>query len=87
MPGAATRNWRTSLGPFLTLGIQLALSVVVFFFLGRWLDGKFGTGPWLMIAGLGLGISGGFFKFFRTAISLGKEADEEAREDAKEPRT
>jgi F0F1-type ATP synthase assembly protein I len=61
------------------MGVQLALSVVVFFFLGRWLDNIFGTSPWLMLAGLILGISGGFIKFFRTAASLGREADKKAR--------
>jgi ATP synthase protein I len=66
-------------GPYLTIGLQLALTVVIFFFLGRWLDEKFGTDPWLMIAGLGIGITGGFIKFFTAAISMGKDADREAR--------
>jgi len=84
MAGQTSRDWKSALGPYLTLGIQLALSVVVFFFLGRWLDQKFGTDPWLMIAGLVLGTVGGFIKFLTTAISLGKEADAEARKEAKE---
>lgn len=67
-------------GPVLTLGLQLALSVVVFFFLGRWLDQWLGTSPWLMIAGLAVGIAGGFIQFFRTALALGKKEDEQARE-------
>lgn len=73
-------NWRASAGPFLTLGMQLAVGVVVFLFLGRWLDGKFDTGPWLTIAGAVLGIAGGFISFFRTAIRLGREQDAEAKE-------
>jgi hypothetical protein len=35
-------NVTKDFGPFLTLGLQLAISVVVFFFIGYWLDGKFG---------------------------------------------
>ena len=66
-------------GPFLTLGLQLALAVVVFFFLGRWLDQWLGTSPWLMMAGLAVGIAGGFIQFFRTAVALGKREDERAR--------
>jgi F0F1-type ATP synthase assembly protein I len=62
------------------MGVQLALSVVVFFFLGRWLDEKFSTSPWLMIGGLVIGIVGGFINFFRTAASMGKKADQEAEE-------
>lgn len=67
---SALRRWNRDVGPFLTLGIQLALSVVAFFFLGRWLDGLWGTGPWLMLAGLLLGAGGGFVQFFRTVRAL-----------------
>lgn len=73
-------GWAADLGPFLTLGIQLAIAVVAFFFLGRWLDGILGTGPWLMIGGLLLGSAGGLVQFFRTASALGKREDERARE-------
>jgi hypothetical protein len=33
-----------------------------------------------MIAGLALGVTGGFISFFRTAIALGKKEDQEAAE-------
>ena len=74
------RSWGVQLGPFLTLGVQLAVTVLVCFFLGRWLDSVFNTAPWLMIIGLALGVTGGFINFFRTAIALGKEEDQEAAE-------
>ncbi len=76
-----SRAW--DFGPFLTLGLQLALSVVVFFFVGRWLDQWLGTSPWLMIAGLAVGIVGGFIQVCRTVIVLGKEEDEKAEERRK----
>lgn len=71
-------------GPYLTLGLQLALSVVAFFFLGRWLDGKFGTDPWLMLAGLVVGTGGGLTSFLIRAVAFGKEEDREAAEQKKE---
>ena len=74
------RLWSRELGPFLTLGLQLAITVVVFFFLGRWADQAFDTAPWLTLLGVLVGISGGFVKFFRTATELGKEADREEEE-------
>ena len=76
-------KWSSEFGPYLTLGLQLALSVVVFFFVGRWLDDWLETSPWLMIAGLALGITGGFIHFFRTVIALGKEEDEKAEQQRK----
>jgi F0F1-type ATP synthase assembly protein I len=81
--GGFGTKFGAAVGPFLTSGLQLAISVVAFFFLGRWLDDKFGTTPWLMIAGLVLGIVGGFTSFFRTAIAAGKEEDKEAAEERK----
>jgi len=75
------RTWAQSFGPYLTMGIQLALAVVVFFFVGRWLDGKLGTAPWLMLAGLLVGIAGGMIKFLRAAVALGKEANRDAEKE------
>ena len=77
-PGGFTKKWSTEFGPFLTLGLQLAISVVVFFFLGRWLDGKFGTAPWLMLLGAAMGITGALIGFIRKAVEIGKKQDEEA---------
>jgi ATP synthase protein I len=71
-------------GSYLTLGIQLAITVLAFFFLGRWLDAKFGTDPWLMLAGLALGVAGGLTAFLKKVIALGKEEDRETEERKKE---
>ena len=65
--------------PYLTLGIQLAITVVLFFFLGSYADGYFGTKPWLMIAGVLLGAVGGLIKFFKTVIELSKKEEHERR--------
>lgn len=81
MPQQAGKTWAQSFGPYLTMGIQLALAVVVFFFAGRWLDGKLGTAPWLMFAGLLIGIGGGMVKFLRAAMALGREATRDAEEE------
>jgi len=47
------------------LGFQLSASVVVGLFLGHYLDGKWGTSPWLAVTGLILGAVGGFYNLFR----------------------
>ena len=64
-----------SFAPFLTLGIQLALSVVIFFFLGKWLDGRLNTSPWLMLGGLVIGGVGGMVKFITSVMKLGQQQD------------
>ena len=42
--------------PYLGLGIEIMLSMVVFVFLGYFADGWLGTSPWLLIAGAFLGL-------------------------------
>ena len=58
--------------------LQLAAAVVLMFFLGRWLDGKFGTTPWLMLAGLAIGFTAGFYSFLRSIQKLAKNDDNSA---------
>jgi F0F1-type ATP synthase assembly protein I len=45
------------IGPMLGLGA-----------IGWWLDGRFGTKPWLLLTGLILGMIGGFVNFFRLVL-------------------
>jgi len=78
VPGGVGKN-RAELGAYLTLGLQLAVSVVAFFFLGRWLDSELNTAPWLMIIGAMVGAVGGMISFLRTATKLGKKEDERTR--------
>lgn len=78
------RSWGAIYGPYLTLGLQLALTVIAFFFIGRWLDSALGTAPWLMLGGIALGVTGGMISFFRTVIALGKAEDQEAEKRRKE---
>jgi F0F1-type ATP synthase assembly protein I len=85
MADRSGRTWAQSFGPYLTMGIQLALAVVVFFFAGRWLDGQLGTAPWLMLAGLLVGIAGGLIKFLRTAVALGREENRNAADGRAQP--
>ena len=84
-PRGSQKRWVEDIGPFLTLGIQLALAVIIFFFLGRWLDERWGTAPWLTLAGLAVGVAGGFLQFFRSvaAISRKEAADRATEKDRK----
>lgn len=65
--------------PYMTLGIQMAAAVTVFLFVGKYADDAWGTKPWMMIAGIVLGFTGGMIKFFRTVMELSKKEDDERR--------
>jgi F0F1-type ATP synthase assembly protein I len=61
-------------GPYLGIGFQLAATVVIMVFLGRWLDQKFGKGSLftLIFAFLGVGI--GLYNFIKTVIDFSKKS-------------
>lgn len=61
---ASTRD----ISPYLGLGLQLAASILVFLFLGRWVDGKLGTYPLFMVIGAFIGAAGGMISFIRTVL-------------------
>jgi F0F1-type ATP synthase assembly protein I len=62
-----------------TIGLELALSIALGYFGGRWLDGKLGTEPWLRWIGLALGLAAGarsLYRVVRRAQRMMEEEDE-----------
>jgi F0F1-type ATP synthase assembly protein I len=53
------------------VGIQFAGTFLAFGALGWWLDGKLGTTPWLMMAGILLGAAGAFWSLVRRVLPDG----------------
>jgi len=62
-----------------SVGLELGISVLIGLLFGMWLDGKWGTDPWLMLGGLVLGLVAGFRGVLR-AVQRADRAD--ARERA-----
>ncbi len=60
---------------YITLGTELAFSVVGFSLLGWWLDAKFETGSTLTIVFSILGIIAGLFNFLKSVLSEDKKND------------
>jgi F0F1-type ATP synthase assembly protein I len=63
---------------FLTVGLELAIAIVVGYLGGRWLDGRFGT-SYLAYIGLLLGIIAGFRNLF--SLARGAQASAKPPED------
>jgi ATP synthase protein I len=60
------------IGPYIGLGLQLAITVTVMVFLGLWLDGVFETKPVLTVVFSFLGVFAGLYTFIKSAIKAGK---------------
>lgn len=52
------------------LGLQFAASILLFLFVGHWLDGRLGSSPWLLIAGAFLGGGAGFYSLYRQLVTV-----------------
>ena len=66
MPDDKRSQW-DSLYEAASLGLAFPVAIALGFFLGRWLDGLFGTRPWLTIVLTAFGIAGAFVNLFRAA--------------------
>lgn len=55
-------------GDMMGVGLGFAASILLFFFLGRWLDARLGTEPWLLIVGVFIGLSAGFWSMYRKLV-------------------
>ncbi len=52
------------------LGISLVVTILVFFFIGKWLDGKFDTGVLFTLLLTFIGFGGGFYSFYLSVKKL-----------------
>ena len=65
-----------SYGRYGAVGFELLASIAVGYYLGHWLDGKFGT-HWIAFVGFLLGCYAGFSALFRTAKQMQRDIERE----------
>ena len=74
-------NEELNFGSFAGVGLQFAVSIVLFLFLGQWVDRKLGTSPAFLIAGVFLGGGGAFYSMYRRLTTAQKADDERRKRD------
>jgi len=78
-PGTDGTTSGAGAAKYLGLGFQFAASILVFLFLGRWLDRRFGTEPWLLLTGVFAGAAAAFYSIYRQLMAdLKREEAERA---------
>ena len=65
------------------LGLQFAASILLFLWVGQWLDKRLGTAPWFMIIGVFTGAGASFYSMYRKLMAI-QEREEQARRDRRE---
>jgi F0F1-type ATP synthase assembly protein I len=74
-PVRPNRPDESDTGRYMGVGLAFAASILLFFFLGQWLDRRLGTDPWLMIAGVVVGGSAGFWSMYRRLVVEPRDKD------------
>jgi len=83
-PGKPREEEGFSVSEFAGVGLQFAVSILVFLYAGQWLDRKLGTAPWLLIIGVFLGAGASFYSMYRKLMAA-QARDEAARKARKAP--
>jgi ATP synthase protein I len=64
---------------YMGVGLQFAFSIVFFLFVGRWLDARLGTDPWLLLLGVFVGAGAGFYSLYRQLVIVPRERERTRR--------
>lgn len=54
---------------FAGLGLQFVVALLLFLFVGRWLDRRLGTYPWLQVVGMFVGAGSAFYGMYRKLMA------------------
>lgn len=76
-PGRRHRGSAVSGAEFAGIGVQFALTILVFVFAGVWLDRRLGTSPWLLLLCVFAGAGGGFYSMYRRVTAAQRDARRE----------
>ena len=79
-PPPLQQDWK-ALGNYGTLGLEIALSILVGLLGGQWLDKKFHTGGWLTWIGFAYGLAAAGRAIYRAMRKSTREAEELERRE------
>lgn len=68
MPEQNDSNW----GKFLGIGLEIGVGVALGYFVGSWLDKKYGWNGYATLGGTMLGLAAGMYLLIKDAIRINK---------------
>ena len=63
---------------YLHIAFILPAATIVGWFIGSWLDGKFGT-KWMNVAGLALGVVAGFYDLIKSVSRMNRDLERDSK--------
>jgi F0F1-type ATP synthase assembly protein I len=76
-PESEDRREARKLARYAGVGLQFAASILVFLYLGKWVDGRLGSAPWGLIIGVFTGAGAAFYSMYTKLMA--DLRDDEAR--------
>jgi ATP synthase protein I len=73
------RTTASGAGEYLGVGLQFAGAIVLFLFVGQWLDRQLGTDPWLLLLGVFVGAGAGFYSLYRQLVITPRDRERRRR--------
>ncbi len=73
------RSSMSQAGEFMGVGLQFAGAILLFLFVGQWLDRRLGTSPWLLLLGVFTGAAAGFYALYRQLVIAPRERERERK--------
>jgi F0F1-type ATP synthase assembly protein I len=73
--GPEQRKQLRSANRVMAVGSEFGIATLIGLFGGSWLDRRFGTGPWLTVLGIALGMAAGIKSLMRLAPTPTKKND------------
>ncbi len=70
-------------GKYAGLGLQFALSILLFLYIGQWVDRKLGTDGPFLILGVFIGAGAAFYSMYRSLMSDQRREDAAKQEQTK----
>jgi len=64
---------------FAGIGIQFAFAIILFLYVGQWIDNRVGTNGLFTIIGVFVGAGGAFYSIYRKVSAAQKRDDENRR--------
>lgn len=68
-----------------SLGLEMGVAVLLGWWVGQYLDGRWGTDPWLMLTGTLCGVGAGFKAVIRVHHDVTRDAAKSSAAESKEP--
>jgi ATP synthase protein I len=67
-PSGSSPNESSSTSELAGMGVQFVVAILLCLFVGKWLDARLGTAPWLLILGVFVGAAASTIAMYRKAF-------------------